>query len=56
MIILKIILSIWVLAFATMVAEDNAPCNNSPRKAFLFLSAMLFGVEALLFLWAKILY
>lgn len=51
--ILRIFLSVWALAYVTMVAVDNAPCDNSLRKAFLFLSSYLWGAALLAFIWAS---
>ena len=54
--IFNIIITIWILSYVIMVIDDNTPCNNSIRKAFLFLSSMLIGVEIVLLIWAKYLF
>ena len=51
--IFRIFLSVWVLTYVTMVIEDNAPCDNSWKKLFLFLSSYIWGVTLLILIWAS---
>lgn len=49
--IISIILTIWVLLFCVTVAVDYTPCNDSFKKAFMFLSSFIMVVLGVFLIW-----
>ena len=49
--IIGIILTIWVLLFCVIVAVDYTPCNDSFKKAFMFLSSFIMAALVVSLIW-----
>ena len=51
--LINIVLTVWITFYCLFVILDNTPCDNSMRKAFLFLSSMVVHTSAIVIIWHK---
>lgn len=51
--IINILLTVWITFYCLFVILDNTPCDNSIRKAFLFLTSFVVNTAAIIVIWHK---
>jgi hypothetical protein len=51
--IINILLTVWITFYCLLVILDNTPCDNSMRKAFLFLSSFAVNTSVIAVIWHK---